>query len=48
VIVRIELPQKDETLVHARLYGTAFIAGHWNYVVNHAIESPSNAYTAHE
>ena len=43
------LPQKDETLVHVRLYGTKlFIADHWNYVVNHAIESPSNAYTAHE
>jgi hypothetical protein len=43
------LPQKDEALVQVRLYGTKlFIADHWNYVVNHAIESPSNAYTAHE
>jgi hypothetical protein len=43
------LPQKDETLVHVRLYGTKLLAvDHWNYVVNHAIESPSKAYTAHE
>jgi hypothetical protein len=43
------LPQKYETLVHVRLYGTKLVAiDHWNYVVNHAIESPSNAYTAHE
>ena len=43
------LPQKNETLVHVRLYGTKlFIADHWNYVVNDAIESPSEAYKAHE
>jgi hypothetical protein len=43
------LPQKAETLAHVRLYGTKlFIADHWNYVVNHATESPSNANTAHE
>jgi hypothetical protein len=30
------LPQKDETLVHVRLYGTKLWAvDHWNYVVNH-------------
>ena len=41
------LPQKDETLVHVRLYNTKLLTvDHWNYVVNHAIESPSNAYTA--
>ena len=43
------LLQKDETLVHVRLYGTKLsTVDHWNYVVNHAIESPSSAYTAHE
>jgi hypothetical protein len=43
------LPQKDETLVHVRLYGTKLLTvDHWNYVVNHAIESPSNASTIHE
>ena len=43
------LPQKDETLVHVRLYGTKLVTvDHWNYVVNHAIESPSNASTPHE
>jgi hypothetical protein len=43
------LLQKDETLVHVRLYGTELLTvDHWNYVVNHAIDSPSNAYTAHE
>jgi hypothetical protein len=43
------LPQKDETLVHVRFYGTKLLTvDHWNYVVNHAIESPSDAYTAHE
>ena len=43
------LPQKNETMVHVRLYGTKlFIADHWNYVVNDAIESPSEAYRAHE
>jgi hypothetical protein len=43
------LPQKDETLVHVRLYGTElFIVDHWNYVLNHAIGSPSNTYTAHQ
>ena len=43
------LPQKDETLVHVRLYGTKLLTvDHWEYVVNHAIESPSNASTAHE
>jgi hypothetical protein len=42
------LPQKDETTVHVRLYGTKLLTiDHWNYVVNHGIESPSNAYTAH-
>ena len=43
------LPQKEETLVHVRFYGTKLLTvDHWNYVVNHAIESPSNAYPAHE
>jgi hypothetical protein len=43
------LPQKDETMVHVRLYGTKLLTvDRWNYVVNHAIESPSNAYKAHE
>jgi hypothetical protein len=43
------LPQKDETLVHVRFYGTKLLTiDHWNYVVNHAIESPSNPYTARE
>jgi len=43
------LPQKEETLVHVRLYSTKlFTIDHWKYFVVHAIESPSNAYTAHE
>ena len=43
------LPQKDETTVHVRLYGTKLLTiDHWNYVVNHGIESPFNAYTVHE
>jgi hypothetical protein len=43
------LPQKDETMVHVRLYGTKLLTvDRWNYVVSHAIESPSNAYKAHE
>jgi hypothetical protein len=43
------LPQQDETLVHVRLYGTKLlIVDHWNYAVNHRIESPSNASTDHE
>jgi hypothetical protein len=43
------LPQKDETLVRVRLYNTKLLTvDHWNYVVNHAVESPSNVYTAHE
>ena len=42
-------PQKDETLVHVRLYGTRFfIADHWDYVVNHVSEGPSNAHPAQE
>jgi len=41
------LPQKDETLVHVRLYGTKLLTvDRWNYVVNDAIESPSDAYKA--
>jgi hypothetical protein len=43
------LPQKDETLIHVRLYGSKLLAiDHWNYVVNHAVDSPSNTYTARE
>jgi hypothetical protein len=43
------LPQKDETSVHVRLYGTKLLTiDHWNYVVNHATGSPSNAHTARE
>jgi hypothetical protein len=43
------LPQKDETLVHVRLYSNRLLTiDHWNYSVVHAIESPSNAYTARE
>ena len=43
------LPQKDETQVHVRLYGTKLLTvDRWNYVVNHAIESPSEAYKPHE
>ena len=43
------LPQQDETLVRVRLYGTKLLTvDRWNYAINHAIESPSNASTAHE
>jgi hypothetical protein len=43
------LPQKDETRVRVRLYGTRLLAvDHWNYIVNHGNKSPSNAYIEHE
>lgn len=43
------LPQTDETTVHVRLYGTKLLTiDHWNYVVEHAIRSPSTAYAVHE
>ena len=43
------LPQKDEILAHVRFYGTKLlIVDHWNYIVNHATESPSYAHAARE
>jgi hypothetical protein len=43
------LPQRDETLVRLRLYGTKILSiDHWDYVVDHAIGSPSDAYKAPE
>lgn len=41
------LPQRDETLVRVRLYGSELLSiDRWDYVINHAVESPSNAHTA--
>jgi hypothetical protein len=38
------LPERDERLVVVRLYGTKILTtDHWDYVVNHAIESQSVA-----
>ena len=40
---RILAPGKDERLVYVRIYGTKLLTtDHWDYVVNHAIESQSS------
>ena len=43
------LPEKDERLVYIRIYGSKIMTiDHWDYVVNHAIESESSGGAAPE
>ena len=43
------LPEKDERLVYVRMYGSKILTtDHWDYVVNHAIESEARAGAAPE